>query len=207
MKRFVLVGAFVAACATLAACGGGSAAPATSLSLAAATPTSAAAVRGESSPTSTAAPLPSATATAAATEPALPTATPAATSAAAPTATPSGAVVQPPTPVPPTPTTVPPPLPAPTPPPTPAGQEVTIGVRDNNLFSPRSKDVNVGDTVTWIWQGSGGFHDLSSSDFLADPAGSKGQGSYSYTFKKAGTYNYVCLVHVSVGMRGIIIVK
>ncbi len=212
MKGFVLMGALAAGCSVFAGCGGDSAPPTTSAAVVATTSASAtpSATRGaENSSTST--PVPSAIPAASATEAATATPTSAATSTPVPTATPSGALVQPTQPGPAptvaataTPTIVPP-IPTATPTSAPAPAPTTVIVRDN-LFSPRTATVAAGGTVTWVWQGDA-VHDLQSTDFAGDPAGAHKAGSYSVTFTRPGTYNYVCVLHQSVGMRGIITVQ
>lgn len=77
---------------------------------------------------------------------------------------------------------------------TPATKAVTI---DDMAFSPKEITVKVGTTVTWTNQDTVS-HDVKDDDGSADGPSSEllGQGeSYSFTFKKAGTYNYHCTPH------------
>lgn len=64
-------------------------------------------------------------------------------------------------------------------------------------FGPATIKVKVGDTVTWTNQDSD-RHDVVDDDSSADGPKSdllsKGE-SYSFTFKKAGTFNYHCSPH------------
>jgi amicyanin len=74
---------------------------------------------------------------------------------------------------------------------------------DNFAFAPEALTVSTGTTVTWtnrddiphsIVENNGLFH---SQAFDTD-------GSYSYTFNKAGTYDYICGLHPH--MKGKIVV-
>lgn len=67
----------------------------------------------------------------------------------------------------------------------------------NFKFAPQTLTVKVGDTVKWTNQDSTQHNvtaDDSSSDAPDGPLLSKGE-SYSFTFKKAGTYKYHCDPH------------
>jgi plastocyanin len=80
-----------------------------------------------------------------------------------------------------------------------------------NKFEPATIQVNVGGTVTWT--NEGGFHTVTGgSGGSQDPASpingqlqSAGQ-TYAVTFDKAGTYDYFCQPHLSVGMVGKVVV-
>lgn len=74
----------------------------------------------------------------------------------------------------------------------------------NNRFVPYTAEIAVGGTVTWSWSNTG-FHDVTSSSFNSPTADAPTQSaSFSVTFGAAGTYSYVCSVHKSVGMVGIV---
>lgn len=86
--------------------------------------------------------------------------------------------------------------------PKPAAGKITI---DNNIFSPPQISIQKGSAVTWtnndnvahtvtIDQGEGPM----SGDIVPG-------GTYSYTFNKAGSFQYHCEIHHS--MRGTIVVK
>jgi plastocyanin len=71
-------------------------------------------------------------------------------------------------------------------------------------FTPSTLSVHVGDTIVWI--GSFAFHIIQSETI---PTGAAAWGpttssttSLIYVVPKAGTYNYQCNVHVSMGMTG-----
>jgi plastocyanin len=64
----------------------------------------------------------------------------------------------------------------------------------SNSFSPNPVEVKVGETVTWINDDSG-RHTVTSKDGVFD-SGIMGKGqSFSFTFDKAGEYQYFCEPH------------
>ena len=75
-------------------------------------------------------------------------------------------------------------------------------------FDPDTVRIDVGGKVTWTYTG-GGYHTVSGQ---GDAAGLlNGQldpqhATYAVTFPKAGTYDYVCMPHQSIGMKGKIVV-
>jgi plastocyanin len=72
-------------------------------------------------------------------------------------------------------------------------------------FNPETLKIKAGQTVTWTNDDSVG-HDVTGDDFKSgDPGGIDGGGTFEHTFKKAGTFDYVCSVHP--GMEGKIEVK
>ena len=86
----------------------------------------------------------------------------------------------------------------------------------NFAFAPQTLTVKVGTKVTWTNNDSA-THDVASTDgpgtdanttglFTSGPMGS-GE-SYSFTFKKAGTYTYECTIHAAMAtMHATVIVK
>jgi plastocyanin len=85
----------------------------------------------------------------------------------------------------------------------------TVNV-SSNQFSPASVTMNTGDTVKWVWVN--GSHTTTSSSIPtgATPWNSPITSSvttYSYVPSVAGTYNYVCTPHASMGMVGTLIVN
>jgi plastocyanin len=65
----------------------------------------------------------------------------------------------------------------------------------NFAFSPATIKVKVGTTVTWTNKDSASHTVTSdSSDGPASPAIAQ-NGTYKFTFKKAGTFNYICTIH------------
>ncbi|MGH7651005.1 MAG: cupredoxin domain-containing protein [Gemmatimonadaceae bacterium] len=97
--------------------------------------------------------------------------------------------------------------PPPPPPPPPNGVSVT-----NDLYTPASRSVAVGTSVTWVWNTCTGdvytgqscaSHNVTFDDGAA--SATQSDGSYSRTFDVAGTYTYHCTVHPS--MTGTITVQ
>lgn len=70
------------------------------------------------------------------------------------------------------------------------------------VYSPSSFSAKVGDTVKW--EGAFGTHPLSSTTIPASAASwhMASGGSFSYVITAAGTYNYYCDLHFSLGMMG-----
>ena len=68
-------------------------------------------------------------------------------------------------------------------------------------FKPKAITVNKGTTVHWKWS-SNAPHNVTFSAKRHSSTGSS--GSYKRTFKKAGTYRYLCTVH---GFHGKVVVK
>lgn len=75
-----------------------------------------------------------------------------------------------------------------------ATDKVTI---ENFAFGPKAIKVKVGTTVTWTNQDAVGHTvtaDTKAADAPSSPIFNKGE-TYSFTFKKAGTYDYHCEPH------------
>lgn len=71
-----------------------------------------------------------------------------------------------------------------------------VGVNDD-YYDPAKVTLHVGDKVKWVWHSNGfGLHDVyvdsGPTDFHSP---TQGGGSFSYTFKKAGTYKLYCTQH------------
>lgn len=104
-----------------------------------------------------------------------------------------------------------------------SGNTVAAGPDGELVFEPEEITVSVGDTVTWNFESPG--HNVYAYDDQGDvslPDGAEGFGSvekgdqygtnsegdtFEYTFETAGTYEYVCVPHVSSGMVGKVIVE
>jgi plastocyanin len=72
-------------------------------------------------------------------------------------------------------------------------------------FTPSSLNVNVGDTIRWVWDG--GSHTTTSSTIPAGAATwdspiTSGLQSFEYAVTKTGVHNYVCTPHASMGQVG-----
>ena len=87
----------------------------------------------------------------------------------------------------------------------------------NNLFSPSSRTVTPGTSVTWSWNsctstgdpyGGGGEvcidHGVNFDDGTSSPTQDK--GSYVRKFNTAGVYNYHCAIH-GTAMAGVVTVQ
>jgi plastocyanin len=67
-------------------------------------------------------------------------------------------------------------------------------------FNPGTVTIKAGGKVTWTNDDSVG-HDVTADGFESgSPGGIDGGSTFSHTFKKPGTYAYVCSVHP--GMKG-----
>ena len=72
-------------------------------------------------------------------------------------------------------------------------------------FNPASVTVKAGDKVTWTNKDSVG-HDVTGDNFKSGDSGGMQNGdTFSQTFDKTGTFDYVCTVHP--GMKGSVTVK
>ena len=70
----------------------------------------------------------------------------------------------------------------------------TVVIR-NYAFYPANLDVKVGTTVTWINE-SMGTHTVTFNDSSITSSGNLSHdGTFSYTFTKAGVYTYYCDLH------------
>lgn len=87
-----------------------------------------------------------------------------------------------------------------------AAATVAVSIK-NMTFTPASVTVKVGDTVTWT-NDDDRDHTVRSGDGApaAFDSGNLSPGkSYSFTFRKAGTYPYGCALHSR--MRGTVVVQ
>jgi putative oxidoreductase len=82
----------------------------------------------------------------------------------------------------------------------PGGDASTIVVRDYE-FEPGTVSVEVGDTVTWVWEGDA-QHNVVGDGFESDDQSS---GSFRHAFDEQGTYQYACTLHP--GMQGDVVVE
>jgi plastocyanin len=72
-----------------------------------------------------------------------------------------------------------------------AGDAVNI---DNFAFAPATLTVHAGSTVTWTNRDEEP-HTVVANDGSFHSPGMGSQATFSYTFPKAGTFDYVCSVH------------
>jgi halocyanin-like protein len=90
---------------------------------------------------------------------------------------------------------------------------VAVGAEGNGgnfAFEHPAIAVSPGTTVSWQWTGEGGQHNVLSedpSDFDIDSGDPKTSGNpYEQSFDSAGVGLYVCTPHVSLGMKGAVVV-
>src|SRR5215469_12911018 len=89
--------------------------------------------------------------------------------------------------------------------PTQQGQEQTVEVKiDNFSFSPQTITVAAGTTVTWTNRDDIP-HTVVSNDGVFKSKVRDTDEKFSFTFTKAGTYDYFCSVHPK--MTGKVIVQ
>jgi plastocyanin len=75
----------------------------------------------------------------------------------------------------------------------------------NNAFSPSPIAVAVNATVTWQWNSGGVAHNVTFNDGTA--SATQSSGSFPRTFQAAGSFPYVCTIHVAEGMTGVVTVS
>lgn len=91
---------------------------------------------------------------------------------------------------------------------------VTVNVT-SNVFTPALVTVKVGDTVKWVW-GGGSHNVVSGANCLPDGTPPKFTSgaltsdttfTYSHVFDTAGSFDYFCDAHCTVGMTGKVVVQ
>jgi plastocyanin len=97
----------------------------------------------------------------------------------------------------------------------PASAATTVDMTASFQFAPPTITVHVGDTVTWVHDGTAVPHSVTADDGSFDsspscPPTCLGAGaSYQHTFSQAGTFAYHCRIHGAaggVGMAGTVVV-
>ncbi len=88
---------------------------------------------------------------------------------------------------------------------------VEVGVQANGGaygFGPPAVHVDNGATVEWDWTGDGSHNVVSNGDGPLDSgeAVSSSGVNYEHTFEEDGIYNYVCVPHEGLQMKGSIVV-
>jgi len=81
-----------------------------------------------------------------------------------------------------------------------AGPTVRVG---DDYFRAKTVTVKKGTTVTWRWVGS----DSHNVVFKGFKSTLKNKGTYRHTFRRRGTFRYVCTLHDDRGMRGTVVVR
>jgi plastocyanin len=65
-------------------------------------------------------------------------------------------------------------------------------VIEDLAFEPETLTVEVGDTVTWVWNDGAVEHDVSGDDFKSKVMS---EGTFRHRFDEPDTYDYVCTLH------------
>ena len=89
---------------------------------------------------------------------------------------------------------------------------VMVGAEGNGgafAFEPVAISVSTGTTVVWEWTGAGGTHNVVEEDGAFDSGSAVAEEgtTFEHTFEEAGTYLYQCEPHVSLGMKGAVVVE
>ena len=90
------------------------------------------------------------------------------------------------------------------------GEVFIITVDSNNLrFSPPTTTLSEGDSVHFLWSGEALAHNAVEENGLFDSGDASRNVDYLFVFKvgTAGTYDFVCEPHESLGMMGTVIVE
>jgi len=91
-----------------------------------------------------------------------------------------------------------------------SARTVSVGVGNGNVlqFFPATTNIATGDSVLWTWNSTGLVPHSTTSDTngLWDSGLGPAPKSFTNTFNVAGTYPYHCTQHVTLGMKGTIIV-
>lgn len=88
---------------------------------------------------------------------------------------------------------------------------VNVGVEGNGgdwAFGPPAIHVDVGTTIVWEWTGRGQAHNVVADDGSYEsgsPVAEAGT-TFEQTFDEAGISKYYCDPHLSVGMKGAVVV-
>ncbi|WP_132056818.1 halocyanin domain-containing protein [Halorussus amylolyticus] len=88
---------------------------------------------------------------------------------------------------------------------------VMVGAEGNGggfAFGPAAVAVSTGTTVVWEWTGDGDAHNVVAEDgsFESEQVTEAGH-TFEHTFEETGTYEYVCVPHEAMGMKGAIVVE
>jgi plastocyanin len=81
-----------------------------------------------------------------------------------------------------------------------AGADTTISV-DDNFFEPKRVTVEVGDKVTWKWDGFVAHNVVVKKGPQKFKSKIQSEGKFSRTIKDPGRYRIVCTLHPGMTMR------
>ena len=88
---------------------------------------------------------------------------------------------------------------------------VEVGAQGNGgafAFGPPAVQVDPGTTIVWEWTGEGGQHNVQSeegADFESELSAEAGF-TFEQTFEEEGVIKYFCQPHLSLGMKGVVVV-
>lgn len=87
--------------------------------------------------------------------------------------------------------------------------QVDVGVQGNNgpnAFGPSALLVDPDTTLEWVWTGNGFHNVVSEEDKFGNDVTNEEGFTYEYTFSEDGVHQYYCQPHLSVGMKGVVVV-
>jgi plastocyanin len=89
----------------------------------------------------------------------------------------------------------------------PGAPPVATVTLQNVAYTPANVSVRVGDAIAWVWADGNVPHNIDGASDLSsfDSGGPTTTGTWTYRFRKAGTYTYHCDVHPS--MIGTVVVS
>ncbi|MCH8919084.1 MAG: hypothetical protein IIA23_00005, partial [Chloroflexi bacterium] len=88
-----------------------------------------------------------------------------------------------------------------------AEDESFVVVRQRNkFFDPPVIVIHEGDTVVWVNETGGGWHDVQSYDDEFHSGRMEWGDTFTQTFEEAGVHGYFCSPHVIDGMQGVVVV-
>ena len=85
---------------------------------------------------------------------------------------------------------------------------VAVGADRGLSFGPAAIHVDAGTSVSWVWTGRGGAHNVVAEDesFGSGSLDSEEGTAFGYTFERTGLTRYYCLPHKGSGMKGAVLV-
>ncbi|MCH8900927.1 MAG: hypothetical protein IIC88_01350 [Chloroflexi bacterium] len=88
-----------------------------------------------------------------------------------------------------------------------AEDETFVVVRQRNkFFDPPVVVIHEGDTVVWVNETGGGWHDVQSYEGEFHSGRMDPGDTFTQTFEEAGVHGYLCSPHVIDGMQGVVVV-
>ena len=81
----------------------------------------------------------------------------------------------------------------------PAGAATSIGVKDD-FFTPKTKSVSKGTTVTWRWSGKAPHNVTVVKGPVRFASTTKTSGTYKKKLTRSGTYRLTCTIHPGMDM-------